>query len=123
MEDWPLDYWDRAAALLRHGLVARLKVAVEQDFVSLHVQVFTGTTLRHTPWQRHVTLGFVQEISPELLKRVRQKWHRRIVRLRFSRVGGGGSGILGGCPLSRCRLVKLAHKQGYYRDRELHISF
>ena len=123
VDEWPADYWERVRALCNQGVIARTKLTVEQSFVSLHIKVVRGTVLRDTPWQRHVTLGYDNEISPQLLRRIRRRWSGRITRLRFSWVGSGGAAFLEGCPLSRCRLVKRAHRQGWYKDRALHISF
>ena len=122
-DEWSVDYWKRVRELRDRGVVARTKLTVEQSFVSLHIKVLRGTVLRDTPWQRHVTLGYDNEISPQLLRRIRKRWGGRITRLRFSWVGSGGAAFLDGCPLSRCSLVKKAHRLGWYKDRELHLSF
>ena len=122
-EEWPVDYHRRKATLLSNGLLCRLKFSVDDDFISLHVEVLGGEVLRETPWQRHVTLGFTGEIAPSLQRKVRKRWHNKVTKLRFDWVGSGGAGFINNCRLSRCRLVRAAKKLGYYRDRQLHISF
>ena len=121
--EWPLDYDLRKETLLRNGLLVRVSFSVEDDFVSLHVKALRGIVLRETPWQRHVTLGFASEIPEGLLRQLKRRWHRKVTRMRFDCVGSGGAAFIAQCRLSRCRLVKRAHKLGYYRDRSLHISF
>ena len=121
--EWPDDYELRKASLILHGLCARVRLSEEDGFVSLRVKVLKGQLLRETPWKLHVTLGFTSEIAPAALRRLRRKWCGRVTKLRFDWVGSGGTGFLHNCAASRCRLVRRAHEQGYYRDRELHISF
>ena len=120
---WPDDYNHRKDTLLRDGLDVRISFAVSDDFIALNVQILNGVLLRDKSHsQLHVTLGFVGEIPDQLLEQVKARWDNVQTHLTASRVGGGGSVIIGDCPLGRCPLVSRAHGIGYYSDRELHLS-
>ena len=121
--DWPEDYLQRVDTLVREGLDVRLSFAISGDFVSLNVSILQGVLLRDkSPFQLHVTLGYLGEIPEYLLEQVKARWDNVVTHLSASRVGGGGSVIFGDCPLMRCPLVSRAHSLGYYSDREIHMS-
>ena len=122
--DWPEDYLQRVDTLVREGLDVRLSFAISGDFVSLNVSILQGVLLRDkSPFQLHVTLGYLGEIPDELLEQVKVRWDNVATHLSASRVGGGGSVIFGeDCPLMQCPVVSRAHALGYYRDREIHMS-
>ena len=121
--EWPEDYMDRVGTLVREGLDVRLSFAISGDFVSLNVSILQGVLLRDkSPFQLHVTLGYLGEIPEDLLDDVKTRWDNVVTHLSASRVGGGGSVIFGDCPLMMCPLVSRAHSLGYYSDREIHMS-
>ena len=77
------------------------------------------------PWPLHFSLCFKSELErPRDLEKLRRRWHGRLVRLRFSWTGSGGTGFLA-CrdPLRRDSLVRKMHKKGWYGNRALHCSF
>jgi hypothetical protein len=122
---WPKDYLLRKETLERDGLLVCLEFNVEHDgFVNFHVQILQGQRLRdHTLWPLHVSFGWVEEIGVDLLKAIHLKWHNRVVRLPVDWCGSGGTAFFGPCEFTECPLIREAKQLGWYRDRDMHISF
>ena len=127
MDDgWPPydEYWQRVSTLRNDGLDVRLQYHNDEGFISLTVEILEGVRLRSiTPWRLHITICYSNEVEPSLLEQIAGKWHNSETHLNVSRCGSGGTAILGKCSLSECPLIELAHRSGWYKDRELHISF
>ena len=115
---------DRVGTLVREGLDVRLSYTDSGGFVALNVSILQGVLLRDkSPFQLHVTLGYLGEIPEDLLEDVKARWDNVVTHLSASRVGGGGSVIFGeDCALMQCPVVSRAHSLGYYSDREIHMS-
>ena len=128
---WPADYWERERRLRRFGLLARLSVEYLPDggdnpLLAVVVQPLPGEPVLNDerPWPLHFSLCFKSEVRrPRDLETLRRRWGGRLVRLRFSWTGSGGTGFLA-CRdvLRRDRLVRRLHKQGWYEKRGLHCS-
>ena len=129
---WPADYWEREGRLRRDGMVARLSVEYLPDggddpLLAVVVEPLPGEPVLNDerPWPLHVSLCFKSEVRRARdLKALRRRWQGRLVRLRFSWTGSGGTGFLA-CrdKLRKDRLVKKLRRGGWYGKRPLHMSF
>ena len=125
-DGWPAEaeYWQREAAIRRDGLDVQLFYHVDDGFVSLTVEILRGTRLRDvTPHRLHITLCWDTEVDSSLLQQIAATWHGRQTHLNVTWCGSGGTAFIEDCPLSSCPLIAQAHSLGWYRERELHISF
>ena len=125
-DGWPTEeeYWRREGAIRREGLNVRLFYDVEDGFVSLTVDILRGTRLRDvTPHRLHFTICWENEVETSLLQQIEAKWHGKETHLHVSWCGSGGTAFIDKCPLSDCPLIAAAHNLGWYKDKQLHISF
>jgi hypothetical protein len=125
-DGWPTEaeYRQREASLKRDGLDVQLFYNVEDGFVSLTVHILRGTRLREvSPHRLHVTICWDNEVDSTLLQEIAAAWHGRRTHLNVGWCGSGGTAFIENCLLSECPLVARAHSLGWYRDRDLHISF
>ena len=102
---WPADYWERERRLRRFGLLARLSVEYLPDGGDDPLLAVVAKPLAGEP--------VLNEERPWDLQTLRRRWQGRLVRLRFSWTGSGGTGFLA-CrdALRRDRLARKLRKQG-----------
>ena len=124
---WHRDAYSRIEQLKKHGAKARLFLEKADKLWVLRACVKNRKAKvprLSLPWQHHISICFDGECTPALLDLIKDKWHGKRVRLRFSHFGKGGSGAgaIAGA-VAECPLIRRAHKFGWYSDRDLHISF
>ena len=122
---WHRDAYERIETLKRRGLRGRLSVECEDGLWAIFVRPSRKALMPRVgrPWRLHVSICFDEDrLSVDDLRALRRRWHGRYVTLRLERFGSGGSGVLGGA-LSRCSILRRLHDRGYYKNRDLHISF
>lgn len=125
-DEWPSDaeYHQRVAMLCSSGLDVKLSYHNDEGFISLTVEIKSGVRLRDvTPWRLHITLCWDTEVEASLLQQIAAKWHNQETHLKVAWCGSGGTAFIDDCLLSACPLIRSAHSLGWYRDRQLHISF
>ena len=124
---WHRDAYSRIEQLKKHGAKARLFLEKADKLWVLRACIKNRKAKvprLSLPWQHHISICFDGECTPALLDLIKDKWHGKRVRLRFSHFGKGGSGAgaIAGA-VAECPLIRRAHKFGWYSDRDLHISF
>jgi hypothetical protein len=132
-EDCPLHVWahpwrKRVNSLKKWGLDCETKVRIQADgFVCVDVFVKEHDRwlmLRDsTRWQKHISLGYLEEFTAEDVVALKRLWHCRFTHLSFSAVTVGGTMVLGVCPLTQCRVFRRMKRVGYYSYSDPHISF
>jgi hypothetical protein len=124
---WIRPYSRKRGQLKKFGLVTRLRLNInETGFVSLHTEILEDSFIlpRHSDkWVKHISLGYIEDFPPQLLERLRRRWHCRVTRLQFIHMGGGGTGFISNCELADCPLFKMCKRRGYYNYSDPHISF
>jgi hypothetical protein len=125
---WAEPWFRKCSQLKRFGLMVRLTVHVSADnFIALNVDVLQHDVWlmprQSNKWVKHISIGYVNELSPELLARLRHRWHFRITHLTFREVSNGGTGVIGSCELTKCPFFTRCKNLGHYRYAPAHISF
>jgi hypothetical protein len=87
------------------------------------IEKFFFTKPTKDRWTKHISFGWLEELSHHDLQLLRRLWHGRLTHLLFSRCTYGGTGELRSCALTRCRVFRRLRRQGYYSWKPDHISF
>ena len=98
---WYADYEVRRSRLLQDGLlvlVQNVRIDPATGFLGIYLVANESDLLKSNVdrgFDLHVSLGFASDygdgVAAEVVERLNSRWRGRLVRLRISWVGGGGS--------------------------------
>lgn len=121
----PADYAQRKADLLQRGLLARISFWRDSEGLCgvkvhpLEAPLMLEPGNQRTPW--HISVSFDDGAAKALEEHLSAP---RIVRLKFCFISAGAVAFLApDCPLGGDPLVRSLHNEGWYADRDLHLSF
>ena len=136
---WYSDYDVRKDRLLRDGLpvlVRGARIDAVSGFMAIYLEADEFNLLRSNAdreFDLHISLGFVSDYAAgtaeHCVNTINERWRGRLVRLKVSWIGGGGS-IQLACddPLACDDYIGWVHRRGWYgngvncRPRDLHVS-
>ena len=136
---WYADYEVRRSRLLQDGLlvlVQNVRIDPATGFIGIYLLANESDLLRSNAdrgFDLHVSLGFASDygdgVAVEAVERLNGRWRNRLLRLRISWVGGGGSVQLATDDfLYNDSDVWWLHSRGWYgnglrvKPRNLHVS-
>ena len=136
---WYADYEVRRSRLLQDGLlvlVQNVRIDPATGFIGIYLLANESDLLRSNAdrgFDLHVSLGFASDygdgVAAEAVERLNGRWRNRLLRLRISWVGGGGSVQLATDDfLYNDSDVWWLHSRGWYgnglrvKPRNLHVS-
>ena len=136
---WYGDYWARHERLLDNGLLVLVRGAridPGTGFIGVYFDANESDLLRSNAdreFELHLTVGYASDyfvgVAEDCVDRINHRWRGRLVRLKVSWIGGGGSIQLAHDDLFvRDPDISWMHRRGWYGNginclpRQLHVS-